>query len=88
MYQNAQALKGNEDSTAFSRGVVSFQPDISGNKAEADRRQLAALAVGHLLSHIGPQRLAGLLLPLQHFIGLFFIVHRTFFFVCGSSFTA
>jgi hypothetical protein len=42
MCQNADALKGYEDSTAFSRGVVMFQPYVSGNQAVADRRQLAA----------------------------------------------
>jgi len=52
------------------------------------QKPAALMAVGHLLSQIGPQRLAGLLVPLHHFIGLFFIVHRTFLFVCGSSFTA
>jgi hypothetical protein len=43
MCQNTEALKGYEDSTAFSRRVVMFQPYISGNQAVADRRQLAAL---------------------------------------------
>jgi hypothetical protein len=38
MCQNAEALKGYEDSTAFSRGVVSFQPDVSGNQAETEAR--------------------------------------------------
>ena len=72
-------LKGIRTQLYSLAGLSMFQPYVSGNQAVA---LVAVLVVGHLLSQIGPQRLAGLLVPLHHFIGLFFIVQHPHILIC------